>query len=116
MIYEVKDGDFVVLPKKLKMNGVDFDIIGIQENQLVFADSKKYYIDGKLLVEYDKEKWANEAREALSNTRIEEIYIEKNDIENMKSQLKKHFKDLPEPKFYYGKKIAKMEIVEKEDL
>lgn len=46
----------------------------------------------------------------------ETIFIEHNELENMKSQLKKYFKDLPEPKFYYGKKIAKMEIVEKEDL
>lgn len=112
MIYEVKDGDFVKLPKKLKMDGADFDIIGIQEDQLLFADSDHYYIDGKFL--FEKEKWVKEARETLSNIKIEEIFIEKKDLENMKSKFKKYFKDLPDPRFYAGKEIVEMEIVEED--
>lgn len=106
MIYEVKDGDFVKLPKKLKMNGTNFDIIGIQEDQLLFADSDHYYIDGKLLLE--KEKWVKEAR-------AQTIFIEHNDLEKMRSKFYKYFsKDLPEPRFYAGKEIVEMEIVEED--
>lgn len=100
-IYNVKEGDFIKLPNKMKFNGVHFDLIGVQSNSLTMADSSKYYIDGKLLVE------------RLDRVhRTPTIFIEHDDLENMKSKFKKYFKDLPEPRFYYGKKIAEMEIVE----
>lgn len=87
----------------MKFNGSYFDLIGVQSDSLTMADSK-YYINGKLLVEH------------LDRVhRRHTIFIEHNDLENMKRVCKSYFKNLPEPKFYYGKKIEEMEIVE-EDL
>ena len=91
MIYEVKDGDFVVLPKKLKMNGVNFDIIGIQEDQLVFADSDRYYINGKLLVEYASKPRTNQCNAdsryfKMDNIVMTEYKIDKNNLYDFRKE------------------------------